>query len=562
MKIKELANIILETCSPNKSQKLIEGIIWERLHLRNYDKLLSEQVVEDEELENNVEDEEQPDIVLAEPEKKGIEKGLDKDEPEATVDGEEEPEEPEDEEPEASVEPEEPISTGPILGKDTEPAATVEPSKTIKTISTEQARELLSYKGKIFNAIFTKKNGERRAAKGLTGVRKYTKGGKLPYSPKEKGVIPFYDLKIGNGPSAYRMLNLAGLEALNINGQQYKIDHSLNNKDKIQEIKVNNPELKYYDQWLKDMKTFVGDRLTSQQWNLKPKQILDLFITKGFMRPEVRNDVIQSWRTGISKLDEIKVNDPIITTKLVLELVDEVMHMRQGNSGKIVAMLEDLGFDRGDGTSGWNYIKDHPELNNIFYIELKKIKNSLDEIKVNNPAIAYNNSRVDNYKPFERGKNVKQTIINCLQKNQFLTEPQIIEIIFRREGMFRSAKPIQDALRYIPEVDRKQVINPKTKKKIYVYFTEKPKEIEEIKINKPLNLTEFPIEINNSKDWELAMKRLEELGYKWNSNDKPTKLKDKKVTYPHYIISNLPKYIMHTEFKDWQNKNHPELKKI
>jgi hypothetical protein len=405
MKISELANIILEICSPNKSQKLIEGIIWERLHLRNYNKLLSEQVVEDEELENNVEDEKQPDIILAEPEEKGIEKGLDGvEEPEATVDNEEEPElnaEPEAEEPEAEVEPEEPTSTGPILGKDTEvPAATVEPSKTIKTISPEQARELLSYKGKIFNAIFTKKNGERRAMKGMVGVRKHTSGGTLPYSPKDKGVIPVYDLKIGNGPRGYRMLNLAGLEALNINGQQYKIDQSIQSKDKIQEIKVNNP---------------------------------------------------------------------IITTELVLELLDEVMHAKRGNSGKIVNMLEELGFDRTDGTSGINYIKDHPELNNTFYTELKKIKNQLDEIKVNNPSISYNEKRVDNYKPFEKGKNCKQTIYNLVKANPYLTEKQVVEILVEKEQMY-NPKVVLDNIRYSPGVKRQQVVNPKTKKKIFVYF--------------------------------------------------------------------------------------------
>lgn len=104
------------------------------------------------------------------------------------------------------------------------------------TISKEQARELLSYKGKIFNAIFTKKDGKLRSMNGLTGVRKYTSGGELPYSPKEKGVIPVYDLKIGNGPAGYRMLNLDGLKTLNINGKKYKIDPFLKENMKKSEL--------------------------------------------------------------------------------------------------------------------------------------------------------------------------------------------------------------------------------------------------------------------------------------------------------------------------------------
>ena len=65
------------------------------------------------------------------------------------------------------------------------------------------------------------------------------------------------------------------------------------------------------------MKTYVGDRLTPEQWNLKPEEILDIFIRKGFMRPEVRDDVIQSWRTGISKLDEGLVNKGLLAGLLM-----------------------------------------------------------------------------------------------------------------------------------------------------------------------------------------------------------------------------------------------------
>jgi hypothetical protein len=96
-------------------------------------------------------------------------------------------------------------------------------------ISPTEARELLSYKGKMFTAIFTKRSdGSLRSLNGMTGVRKYTSGGELPYSPKEKELIPVYDLKKGPGKQGYRTIPIEGLKALKINGKKYKIDQTLN----------------------------------------------------------------------------------------------------------------------------------------------------------------------------------------------------------------------------------------------------------------------------------------------------------------------------------------------
>lgn len=101
-------------------------------------------------------------------------------------------------------------------------------------ISPTEARELLSYKGKIFTAIFIKRSdGSLRSLNGMTGVRKYTSGGELPYSPKEKELIPVYDLKKGPGKQGYRTIPLEGLKALKINGKKYKIDQTLNEMKKI-----------------------------------------------------------------------------------------------------------------------------------------------------------------------------------------------------------------------------------------------------------------------------------------------------------------------------------------
>jgi len=296
MKITELASLILENCKNphNRNLKYIKGLISEHLYLREYNNLLKEV----EELPNPEEEvpENEPEVVLAEPEEKGIEKGVEPDDLVSLDDEEQEPEEPE-----ATVDttPEEPIKKIPTPR--TGPAAQVEPEvePKITTISTEQARELLSYKGKIGSAIFKKKDGTRRAMNFMTGVRKFTSGGQLPYSPKEKDVIPVYDLKIGNGPKGYRMLNLPGLESLKINGKQYKIDHSLQNKDKIQEIKINKPlsftkfpiEINSQQEWEKalhylDNKGYTWESETSL---IKPIRQVKLFPV--YLFPRSKNGI-------------------------------------------------------------------------------------------------------------------------------------------------------------------------------------------------------------------------------------------------------------------------------
>ena len=151
MKITELASLILENCKNphNRNLKYIKGLISEHLYLREYNNLLKEIEGEEEELPNPEEEvpENEPEVVLAEPEEKGIEKGVEPDDLVSPDELEQEPEEPE-----ATVDitPEKPTKTIPTPRKG--PAAQVEPEvePKITTISEEQARELLSYKGKIF----------------------------------------------------------------------------------------------------------------------------------------------------------------------------------------------------------------------------------------------------------------------------------------------------------------------------------------------------------------------------------------------------------------------------
>lgn len=201
------------TISQKYNKRYIHGVVKEYFLIQEYKKHLNELALYEVENEENNNDEEEVEI---EPEKIVVEPET-QDEPEVEV--EPEPEEIQDE---PEVEPEVVPEKIPL-----EPKPKSEPGG-YEAISSNQARELLSYKGKIFNAVFTKKtDGSLRAMNGMTGVRKYTSGGELPYSPKDKNVIPVYDLKVGAGSKGYRMLNVDGLKTLAINGKKYKIDHSL-----------------------------------------------------------------------------------------------------------------------------------------------------------------------------------------------------------------------------------------------------------------------------------------------------------------------------------------------
>jgi hypothetical protein len=49
------------------------------------------------------------------------------------------------------------------------------------------------------------------------GVKKYLKGGELPYDPIAKGLLPVFDVQKGE----YRMINTSTLLGANIGNQQY-----------------------------------------------------------------------------------------------------------------------------------------------------------------------------------------------------------------------------------------------------------------------------------------------------------------------------------------------------
>ena len=101
----------------------------------------------------------------------------------------------------------------------------------MKTIDRDTAKQYI-YKtnGKIFSAVFTKKNGEKRLMGCRLGVSKYVKGVGLKFKPEEKSLIGVFDMV----KRSYRFISLNTLEKLKINGHVYNVQTENKEKEIIQ----------------------------------------------------------------------------------------------------------------------------------------------------------------------------------------------------------------------------------------------------------------------------------------------------------------------------------------
>ncbi len=94
----------------------------------------------------------------------------------------------------------------------------------MKTIDRDTAKQYI-YKtnGKIFSAVFTKKNGEKRQMVCRQGVAKYVKGTGLKFKPvdpsKDRDLIGSFDMH----KKAYRFINAKTLEQIKVQGTTYKV---------------------------------------------------------------------------------------------------------------------------------------------------------------------------------------------------------------------------------------------------------------------------------------------------------------------------------------------------
>jgi len=92
----------------------------------------------------------------------------------------------------------------------------------MKTITTDKAKQLISQSnGRIFSAVFVKKDNTHRLINARLGKRYKSKTGKAaPYKAKEYNLLPVYDMQI----KAFRMLNFNTLLTLSIDKKSYKIE--------------------------------------------------------------------------------------------------------------------------------------------------------------------------------------------------------------------------------------------------------------------------------------------------------------------------------------------------
>ena len=91
----------------------------------------------------------------------------------------------------------------------------------MKTIDIDTAKKYI-YKtnGKIFSAVFTKKDGEKRKMVCRQGVAKYVKGVGLKFKPEERALLGVFDMH----KKAYRFINMKTLEQIKIRGIKYNIN--------------------------------------------------------------------------------------------------------------------------------------------------------------------------------------------------------------------------------------------------------------------------------------------------------------------------------------------------
>lgn len=94
------------------------------------------------------------------------------------------------------------------------------PRSDLEVITPEQAVELIdNSKGKMFDITFQKKDGTIRRMNARTQVKKGVTGAGLKFDPREKGLIPVFDIQ----KDGFRMINLSSLRSLRIDRKKYLI---------------------------------------------------------------------------------------------------------------------------------------------------------------------------------------------------------------------------------------------------------------------------------------------------------------------------------------------------
>ena len=90
-------------------------------------------------------------------------------------------------------------------------------------INKETAKKYIyNTNGKIFSAVFTKKDGEKRKMICRRGVSKYVTGKGLGFNPGSRDLVGVFDMQ----KRAYRFINTNTLEQITVQGKTYTIKES------------------------------------------------------------------------------------------------------------------------------------------------------------------------------------------------------------------------------------------------------------------------------------------------------------------------------------------------
>lgn len=83
----------------------------------------------------------------------------------------------------------------------------------------EAVERIASTGGRIFTAVFVKKDGTTRTMNCRLGVSKGVKGVGLRYDPHGYGLLPVFDMEVRE----FRMLNVGSLLNLTVDGESYEV---------------------------------------------------------------------------------------------------------------------------------------------------------------------------------------------------------------------------------------------------------------------------------------------------------------------------------------------------
>jgi hypothetical protein len=100
------------------------------------------------------------------------------------------------------------------------------------SITAQQAKQKIQElsNGTIYSVTFIKKDGSRRLMNSIKGTRRGVTGVGMKYDPKEKDLLPVYDLQLAkkdpeNPNKAWRMVNLNTISEIVCGGIRFEVTH-------------------------------------------------------------------------------------------------------------------------------------------------------------------------------------------------------------------------------------------------------------------------------------------------------------------------------------------------